>query len=487
MKILLINPPYQHCVKLPGSNQLITFSHNYAPPVGLMYLKSFLQRESDFKVKLWNAQVPGQQGFAQLEDLLGQYQPDLVGISVMLFNWYDALETARLVRKKMPSSHLVLGGPHTAIYPEESMGQPEVNSIVIGEGEYTLLEMANALAKGASLQGIAGVWFKAGGKIVRNPARQVEKNPDLFPFPDRFGFDPFQHRVTTDHLAPAAVIISSRGCPFNCTFCGKIDRHYRERSPENIIQEILAVKKLGYRSLDFYDDVFNVTKQRVMDISEALLKNKIKMPWSCRCRVDQVDEPLIAKMAESNCERISFGIESADPEILKQVKKQITPEQSVKAVLLCKQYRISTLGYYVIGFPGETLQQINQTIQFAFKLNTNFSLFHSLMPEPGSEIYQQAIQDPGFGGDYFRRYARNPVKDFQFKVWETALTEDKMLKILGRAYLRYYFRPRYLFNSFLKLTSLEDLMTKSKAGLKIGWELLIEMLNLKRSGRNQAA
>jgi len=474
MKVLLINPPNFHQVRVPGSNQLANLLHDCAPPMGLMYLQSFLRSESDHEVKLWNAQTLARPGLKALDQILDRYRPDLVGITVMMLNWYDALDTARLVRNKLPSAHIVLGGPYISVYPEETLIQPEIDSVVIGEGEHSFLELAKRVSRNEPLEGAQGVWYKENGSIVRNPRRPIEINPDRFPFPDRSDFDPLQHRLATNRLAPSAVIISSRGCPFACTFCANHDRHYRERTPENIVAEVISCKNQGYRSLDFYDDIFNITKQRVMEICDTLLKHKVNLPWSCRCRVGEVDEEMISRMAQSGCTRISFGIESASPKILEQIRKHITPEQSVTAINLCRKYKIATLGYYIVGFPGETMEQINDTIKLAFKLNCDFPIFYTLMPEPGSEIYGQAIKDPNFGGDYYRQYTRNPQKQFTLKLWETAVTEKQLLRLIGRAYLRYYFRFSYLFNSARKLNSFEDLKAKTVAALKMGRFLLSE-------------
>jgi len=472
MKILLINPPSFGAAKAPGFHALTTLPHIYAPPMGLMYLKSYLKRDSDFEVRMWNAQVPYPPGWDELALLCGQYQPGLVGITVMSLYWYDALEAARLVRKNLPSAHIVLGGPHVSLYPEESLTQPEIDSVVIGEGEQTLFELARRLSKKESLEGVNGVWYKQKGTVVRNSPGEIERNLDLLPFPDHSDFDPSQYVLLVDRLAPAVVILSSRSCPFQCTFCYELNKHYRARSPENVIEEILTFKGLGYRSIDFYDDVFNVTKSRAMAISKALLKSNVSMPWSCRCRVDPVDEEMVAAMAESGCKRISYGIESSDPQILAQVKKNITPEQTVKAVKLCRKYRIDTLGLFMIGFPGETLTQAENTVKFALDLDLDFFLLSILMPSPGSEIYQQAVLDPKFGGDYLREFSRNPTRDFKIKIRETAIPEKQLHHLMNRAFLKFYLRPRHLFKSILKLASFEDLKIKCKAALIIGCRIL---------------
>lgn len=468
----MVNPPNQDDARLPGPSRITSVQHQHSPPLGLMYLKSFLKEKTAHSIKLWNGQTPGISGLADLEKVLDSFQPELVGITATTFGWYGALESARAARKLCPSCHIVLGGVHVWIYPEETLGQKEIDSVVLGEGEHTFLELSQRLEQKQGLEGVRGLWFKQDGKIVRNPAREPEKNPDLFPFPDRSEFDPRQYRLSADRLAPAAIMVTGRGCPYHCTFCCSLDHNYRERSPQNIVQEMLLCKESGYRSVDFYDDSFNITRKRVLSLCDEIIARKVSMPWVCRCRVSNLDEEMISRMAEAGCERIQFGIESADQKTLNQIKKGITIEQSRNAVRLAQKYGILSLGYYMFGFPGESLEQAKATLRFAFELNTEFAVFQNLFPAPGSEIYAQALADPRFGGDYLREFARNPSPRFPIRIWETSIPEAKLSRLLSRAYFTYYFRPGYILRSFARLGSFEDFLTK----LKSAWKIFITSL-----------
>lgn len=416
---------------------------------------------------MWNAQVPKRPGLDKLDRKLRDFAPDLAGITVTTANWYDALECAKLVKKVRPETHVVLGGVHMSVYPEETLGQAEVDSIVIGEGEDTLLELATSLSQGGPLDGVAGLWFKKDGKVIRNPMRPVEKNPDRFPFPDRSEHALSQHRVSADRLSPAAVVITGRGCPFNCTFCCSVDKVFRKRSPRNIVDEMLVCKDMGYKAVDFYDDIFNVSKKQVMELCDEILRQKVNLPWICRCRVAPVDEEMVLKMREAGCERIHFGVESASQEILDQVKKKITPGQARNAFKLAKQHGISTLGYFMIGFPGESREQAGATIRLAFELAPEFAAFHSLMPTPGSAIYEQAARSGTFFGDYVREFARKPWPDFVFRSWETTLSESEQYRLIRGANLRFYYRPGYILRSIRKVESWEDFIAKAGMALKI--------------------
>jgi len=467
MKILLINPPDAQIAKYAGPNQIVHTEHLYGPPMGLLYLKSFVKQQTDFPIMLWNAQAPSAPGEKELRKIMDEFNPDLVGITVNTFRWYYALVCAKWVKAISPRAHLVLGGVHVTVYPEETLAQPEVDAIVIGEGEHTFLELANRLANSQPLEGLEGLWFKKDGQIIRNPLRPVEKDLDRFPFPDRSDLSMTSHRVSINRFSPAAVILTSRGCPFHCTFCCSVDKHYRKRSAQNIVQEMLACRELGYKAIDFYDEMFNLQKETVMALCDEIIRQKVNLPWSCRCRVDPVDEEMIARMVEAGCERINLAAESAHQKILDDCKKHITVEQSRRAFAIARKYKLSILGYFMFGFPGETREQALETIRFALELAPDFVNFHSLMPQPGSEIYEQALKSPTFYGDYVREFAKNPTPEFAFRSWETTMTEAEQYRLVRRAFIRFYLRPRYLLNSFKNLYSLEDFFAKARMGLKV--------------------
>jgi len=466
MRICLIHPPNPHQAIFRGPNQVIV-QHEFAPPLSLMYLKSYLGAFPEHEVRLLNAQVPHPPGEKEIRREMETFQPQLVGITVHSLDLYDSLQTAALVKTVDRSIHVTLGGPHLWVAPLETLLRPEVDSVVIGEGEITFAEMVNRLAQKQDLEGVPGVWFKRDGQVIRNPPRPVTKDLDRFPFPDRTDWDPRQHRVPFDHTSPAAVMITSRGCPFQCAYCCTQDKVYRQRSPENVVEEMLACREMGYQSINFYDDNFNLSEKRVLELCREIERQKVGLPWSCRGRVSPITEEMIARMAETGCVRIHFGAESANQTILDQVKKGISVEDSRRAFALARKHGISTLGYLMIGFPGETPAQAWKTIRFAFELDPDFAIFHTLVPAAGTAIYEQALQDPAFGGDYWKTFAENPWPHLQTRTWATAISEKQLFRMCQLAYLGFYFRPRYLFRSLRQVRSGEDFWVKARMALKI--------------------
>jgi len=467
MNVLLVNPPLEHQAHLPGTARVQMDYHDYAPPIGLMYVKSYVEKNSHHKVRLFNFQKPRPPGMDEFKKLLLDFRPEVVGITVMTWFWYHAVEVASVVKELLPDSVVVAGGAHVRVYPAETLSRPEFEAAVVGEGEITFLELLHRLDKGESLEELAGAWYKSDGKVLENIARPVHKRPDDFPFPDRSEFDPLQHQVIIDRLSPSAVMIGGRGCPNRCTFCQNYDRVYRTREPALVVDEIIECKELGYRSIDFYDDNFNQSRRHVERFCEEMLSRGVDMPWMCRCRVNRADPDLFKLMRRAGCERIHFGLESADQEILDRTMKGITVEQGRAAIAYAKEAGISTLAYFIIGFPGETAEQAAKTVRFALELDPDYIIIHPLIPMPGTPIYEQAVADPGFGGDYLREFALQPVPDMHFKVWPTAMGEEEILGVLRRALLRFYFRPRVIARFMAGLGGRQDFVTKLRTAIKL--------------------
>jgi len=467
MKILLVNPSDRHQVMLPGAAQINFKQHEFAPPLALMCLKSYLAAHGFGDVAIFNFQTPERPSLEELAKRLEDYQPELVGISVMGVFWYDAIQAARVVKETLPAALVVTGGPHPTLYPRAVLGRPEVDLVVTGEGEKTLLELVQRLANKASLEGVPGLWWKRGAEPIAGPPRPVEPDLDSFPFPDRSDFAPRDYRISANHWSPSAVIVTSRGCPHACTFCFNQDHLYRTRRADLIADEVEACLRMGYRSVDFYDDNFNQSRKHVDALCRELARRSITVPWACRCRVDRVDDELLAKMAAAGCRRINFGVESATDRILKEIRKGITVEQVRKAFRLARNHGIEILGYFIVGFPGETRAEAQATVDLALELDPDYFMILPFLPVPGSPLYREALAAPAFGGDYALEYTLNPVPDLAPPMWETTMSSAEILGLVRQANLRFYLRPRFLLRALGQVSGIEDFLAKAWMGARL--------------------
>jgi len=335
-KVLLINPPW---FRLLG--QLLD-----SCPIGLSYLAAMLEKQG-FDVSIYNADYNYEKLgliFGSLRNMTGAYQeylrilqdldnplwqevekvisdkaPSMVGISCVTGNYGSSINVAKLVKKIDPDIPVVMGGFHPTIVTEEVLGNKNIDVVVRGEGEHTLTHLATTIQSQGPLDNIPGISYKVNGKIVHNPDRPQIANLDDLPFPAK-------HLLLEKETYPSRAfgrLFTARGCPYHCIFCAAHalwTRKVRFRSPENVVQEIEQVKKIfGTRHFYFDDDTFTLNERRVMAICNLIIEKDLRISWGCETRAGQVSPDLARKMREAGCEYCNIGVESGDKEILKKI------------------------------------------------------------------------------------------------------------------------------------------------------------------------
>ncbi|OGZ37845.1 MAG: hypothetical protein A3E90_03265, partial [Candidatus Portnoybacteria bacterium RIFCSPHIGHO2_12_FULL_40_11] len=358
---------------------------------------------------------------------------------------------------------IILGGHQATSLPKETLETFSCFDImVIGEGEETLLELVKELEKGTpDLKKIKGIAYRESDKITINPKRDLIKELDSIPFPSRelINFSRYRPPTKAYYSKPFAAMITSRGCPFYCTFCAYAKGVCRLRSPENVIGEIKElVRKYKVKSILFYDDTLTFDKERLIKICDLIIKNNFDLKWTCYSRVNAVSPSLLEKMKSAGCELISYGVESGSQRMLNIMKKGITLEQIEKAITMTKKTGIKTSASYVLGIPGETKESISQTIAFAKKLNTTFAHFNMITPWPGTELYNRLLKENQISENEWKKYAQKlgmhiPTVDLG------EMTTDELKKFPIQAYRKFYLRPEKIWElavsglSFYKIKS----------------------------------
>lgn len=469
MRILFINPPLEHAITYPGPNRVV-MQHDYAPPLGLMSLSAYVKERGFRDIRLINGQIPRPVKDSEILDTVRSYKPDVVGITLTTLVYYNGIRIASLIKETSPQTHVVVGGPHVSLFPVETVSQTPVDSAIVGEGEEGFCELLKALESSSDLGSIRGLVWKKGQEIHQNSARESIESLDRLPMPDYSLYDMKYHRVRFDDIAPTAVIITSRGCPFQCTFCSQVYPEYRARSAESVVREMLALKGMGYRSVSFWDDTFNLSRNRVLEICELIRQAKVDMPWSFRGRVTGFDEEMAISVKGAGCIRAHFGVESGTQDLLDRIKKGITLEQIRTAFALCKKHKIQTMAFFMIGLPGETVAQAKKTIQLAFEIDPDFAVFHTLIPFPGSQIYQDAVSAGAFP-DYIKEFSLHPTPSLRLQSWETGMTEKEAYNLFRQALLRFYFRPSYILKTLRRIGSFENFLIKASTALRVLFRL----------------
>ncbi|MDP2930956.1 MAG: radical SAM protein, partial [Chloroflexota bacterium] len=326
---------------------------------------------------------------------------EVVGLTAVTPTINTAIAIARHLKKANPNLTVVLGGAHATLLPEETLASaPEIDIIIRGEGEQTIVELLQALENKRPLHDVPGISYRRDGKVLSNTLRSDYTDLDTLPFL-AYHLLPWQkYRPHPPHgrALPFAAIITSRGCPYRCSYCSKpvFGTKFRAQSAARVIAEIAYYQhRFGVKELAVYDDVFTLDRKRAYDIAEGMIKKGIKIDWTCETRVNLVDRDLLKMMKRAGCYAVAYGIESGSPEILDTLNKGITLAQVEEAVRLTREAGLQTIGYFMIGSPGESRETIVQTVALAKKLRLDFAQFAVTTPFPGTELYDLYLKDKG--------------------------------------------------------------------------------------------
>ena len=379
MRVLLINPFYP-------------ISETPSPPLGLAYLASALS-EAGIEVKILDLVVyPYSQ--AMLQNVLEQFQPQLVGLTAVTMTFDNAMEVVRDIKKINPNIPTVMGGPHVTFCARESLiDHPELDILVLGEGERTIVDLCRAVNTGSDWNRVNGIVYRQHSEICETAPRDPVENLDDLPDPDRSLLPLGRYRA----LGMPISLTTSRGCPFKCIFCvGRkmVGSRVRYRSPDKIVDEMEYLSSLNFHQINIADDLFTANRQHCLAVCDEILNRRIELKWTSFARVDTVSEEILAKMKAAGCSAVSFGVESGNPQILESIKKGITRQQVVAAVDMCRRTGIIPYASFILGLPGETPQTIQETIDFGQQLKelgVSYG-FHLLAPFPGTEIRENSDQ-----------------------------------------------------------------------------------------------
>lgn len=376
LKTLLINPLLQ--------------SPFPAIPLGLGYIASFLESNGK-KVEFVDFAALGEHDKKLIENEILEKKPDIVGITATEPQVSFAYDIAKTIKNLLPETFVVLGGSHfTFIWKETLSKHPEIDVIVLHEGEYTMLELVETLERGEDLANVKGIAYRdSSQKIVKTSLRPLIEDLDSIPFP-------------AWHLMPLQLyryeygcmyVLTSRGCPSNCCFCvspAMWMRKFRVRSVKNVVDEIeVLMKKHRFDYIYFVDDVFTLDMERTIKICDEILNRKLSFEWGCMTRVDCVNRELLRKMYHAGCRSILFGIESGSQNILNHMGKKTTSFQARDAVKWAKEFGITVTGSFIIGHPGETREDMIKTFEFSQTLGLDFIQYHPLIVYPGTPLFNK--------------------------------------------------------------------------------------------------
>ena len=455
MKVCLINVPNTY--ELVGNDPvIIKEQQGVYPPLGILYIAAYLKNTGNYEVSVIDAQAEGLDhvGVAQRVEML---KPDVIGLTAMTFTLVDCKLVMQEIRKRSKAP-IVVGGPHTAIYPEETLHPNSLGAdyVIVGEGEMTFDRLCQDIATG-----------KAIDRIYRQTAFIQDLNELPFPARELTHIDKYYSVLA--HDTPTTTAFSSRGCPFSCAYCDRpaLGKGFRAMNAQRMVDEMEHCVALGIKEMFFYDDTFSVSMKRVFEFCDEMIKRNVKMRWDIRTRVNVVNEELIKKMAMAGCDRIHFGVESGNPRIVRVMNKGVSIEQVEKAFDLCKRYKIKTLAYFMMGNPTETFDDVKDTLALSRRIKPDFMQMTILSPFPATKYYLDAQKEGVIQTDVWRDYSMVINDDFRPPLWDEIYDRQELESHLRWFYAKFYLTPEFLWERIKEVRNLGQFKRYASAGLSL--------------------
>ncbi len=463
-KVLFLSPLY---VDLYGD--LRKAAGRYFP-LGIGYIAAYLRKYGNHDVRMYEPEAQ-RLNHADIARIIKTFAPDVIGLTCTTPNFARAVELARIC-KINSGAKVVLGGVHASAMPEFIMEKyPDlIDCVVVGEGEITMLELVNAYQASSGVETIKGTVYAKAGEVIRNENRPFIENLDSIPFPAR---DLIPQAFFTPNLHNAryrncATILTSRGCPFNCSFCASrlvSGRKYRTHSVEYILKEMEMLKKnYKIRQLLITDDTFTIDRNRLEEICRGMIDRRLRLAWFCFGQVGTVNRELLKLMKKAGCYSIGFGVESSDETTLKKMGKPILPVKAKETIKIANSLGLKTQAFYIIGSPGETKEQINKTVKFSREVGSTLAFYNMLVPFPGTRDF-----------DYF--FSETPLEDIDWEkfvaigehcvVKNAGISAKEIEHIIGKANLSYYAHPKRLFNVAFHIRTFYELSNYLRGGIAL--------------------
>ena len=442
------------------------------PPIGLAYLAAAIESRGH------SAQIIDANRGGISPGEIAAYvsrKPDVIGITANILTIKIAVVYAEALKRTYPQAQILFGGPQVSVMGQVLLEKYSVvDALVLGEGEATIAELAERVGQQDMYAGVPGVIFRNGSKIINNGPRILIEDIDLIPRPAYHLLPHLSSYRTRSRAYPVGYLFTSRGCPAACTFCYRnFGTEWRARSPENVIEEIAFLREeYGIRQLDILDDNFSFDVDRARRILEMIIAKRwdLKINLQIGVRIHSLNRDLLNTMKRAGVFKFGFGIESGDEAMLKRIKKGLDLDRAIEIVRMAKSLSMVTHGYFIIGFPGDSPETMQRTIDFAKRLDPHYASFSICTPLLGTEMYNDIAQHGVFLEDVSGGIDEGL---FALKVFfQYGDTKPKqVVQYCERAWKEFYSRPRKIIDvlttirsrgEFLWLTRVIADMTRTK-------------------------
>lgn len=423
-------------------------------PLGLMYLSSyFKEKGGSHSIKILDGRAENIRDAKRYIEIMSDYRPDIVGISAMHHEAEASRQLATVIKKINKNCVVIIGGAYPTSDYESCLKHRNIDFAVIGEGEETFYEFIDCLENNMPFDNIKGIAYRKNSNIIFNGWREPIKDLNTIPYPDYSQIDINLYFYGSRPVLTNPVywkkrgvnIITSRGCPYHCTYCHNIfGKKIRFRSVENVLGEISLLKqKYDIEEVEFIDDCFNFDLERAKGILDRLAKSNMDLKVSLPngFRIDRIDDELVDKLVKADTYKISFGIETAHPRIQSQIKKNIDILKAKKIIKTIAAKGIHTTGFFMLGFPNETEEEMMTTINYALSTSLHTASFHVLIPFPGTEIWREAR----YRGNQFNNNDGVYTEYDKISVNLSSVSNVRLYQLRRMAYRKFYFNIKRMF------------------------------------------
>jgi len=419
------------------------------PPLGLAYIAAVLEA-NNYTVRIMDMNTTTGEGL-EFETLITAYNPKIVGFTCLTPFYDEVIRLANLI-KFWTNATIVVGGAHATAEPNGLLAQGTIDYIVTGEGEQTMLDLVNSIAKNSPIGLVNGILYKDRGIVYKTPNRAYIQDLDNIPMPARHLLANPAYSSPQLPNKRVTSIITARGCPYQCIFCDYrflMGPKLRRMSPGMVMREIKhCIKGYGANHISFRDSTFTIDEPWVKELCGLITLSDVKFTWDCNGRANLITMPMIQAMKEAGCTLISYGIESGNQAILDRANKRNTLGDIRYAIELTKKVGIETTGYYILGLPGDTIATMQDTVNFAIELNTDYTQFSLATPFPGTPMYNYALEN-NLLRDNLSWKDFSPIGKSIMRTEEVDF--ERLEFALKQAYRKYYLRPKYIWSRVKKL------------------------------------
>lgn len=457
MKIMLTTPPAQTEIH-SGMPKIFYDLRGVHPPMGLLYISSYLKKKKGIKnVSVYDIRGD-RDGFKQAIKKIKNFSPDIIGVQMFTMTASDVVKFLKSIKKMDSSIKTIVGGAHPTIFPKETISLNCVDYIILGEGERAFSNLVKNIEKGNPYPKIKSVGFKNGEEIYLNRESNKINDLDSIPLVDRSVLNLEKYKSSFSCDKRITSIVTSRGCPYNCIFCAKFQKKFRAHSPEYVVNDIEQSLELGIEEIFVVDDTFSLDLSRAKKICRLIIERKLDFNWYISTRVDTVDKELLQLLNRAGCKQINYGIESGSQKIIDNLNKGIDLEKAKETIRKTKEAGIQVLCYFMIGLPGETSKELNETRKFIKEADIDFVRFSVTTLEPATKLYSMALNRGVLKKDIWLEFAKNPTGDIEVPVWDENFSKEELNNFLAEFSKKHYLNPKFLIKSLLDVRSPKELI-----------------------------